>query len=97
LKVQSRPIVFEVANIMSEDGRQIISNFLQSKGHNYASLCVCLSLTMWIHLHHRDEGLNEFLCYLCGISHNLLIEPQPWKCYKVRGQYVTELKLSFFC
>jgi SAM-dependent methyltransferase len=40
------------------------------------------SISMWIHLHHKDEGLFRFLRRLSNISQALLIEAQPWDCYK---------------
>lgn len=40
------------------------------------------SVTLWIHLHHGDDGLRAFLRRLCALSRNVIIEPQPWKCYQ---------------
>ena len=40
------------------------------------------SVTLWIHLHHGDDGLKDFLKYICKNTEYLLIEPQPFKCYK---------------
>ena len=37
---------------------------------------------MWIHLHHGDAGLQRFLKRVCALCDHLLIEPQPWKCYR---------------
>ena len=46
-------------------------------------LVMCFSVTMWIHLNRGDEGLEEFVKFCCGASRNVLVEPQPWKCYQV--------------
>ena len=37
---------------------------------------------MWVHLHHGDSGLRSMLHKLANLSRRLLVEPQPWKCYK---------------
>lgn len=46
------------------------------------NLISCLSVTMWVHLHHGDDGLFSFLQCLSSMTEHLLIEPQPWKCYR---------------
>jgi 2-polyprenyl-3-methyl-5-hydroxy-6-metoxy-1,4-benzoquinol methylase len=49
---------------------------------------VCLfSITMWIHLNFGDQGLHTFLQRSASLlspvnGGSLLVEPQPWKCYK---------------
>mmetsp|Transcript_23944 Transcript_23944/g.39928 ORF Transcript_23944/g.39928 Transcript_23944/m.39928 type:complete len:497 (-) Transcript_23944:173-1663(-) len=47
---------------------------------------VCLfSITMWIHLNHHDEGLLAFLAQSMALLQprgSLVVEPQPWKCYR---------------
>lgn len=40
------------------------------------------SITMWIHLNNGDDGLRTFLHKICDIGDTVVIEPQPWKCYK---------------
>lgn len=49
-------------------------------------LCLCsLSLTKWIHLHDRDEGLIRFFQKCYGMLHPggvLILEKQGWKGYK---------------
>ena len=37
---------------------------------------------MWVHLHHGDAGLRSMLHKLAKLCRRLLVEPQPWKCYK---------------
>ena len=37
---------------------------------------------MWIHLNHGDQGLEDFLSALCQWGDNVVVEPQPWKCYR---------------
>lgn len=45
-------------------------------------LVTCFSVTMWIHLHGGDDGLRRFLREICSLADNLVIEPQPWRCYQ---------------
>lgn len=45
-------------------------------------LITCFSVTMWIHLNHGDEGLWRFLGTVSDMTEHLLVEPQPWKCYR---------------
>ena len=37
---------------------------------------------MWIHIHHGETVFNSFLWNIALISTNLLVEPQPWRCYR---------------
>ena len=93
-QVGSRNITFKTGNLMESDGQEIIQNFLKQNGVESFSLCLCFSITMWVHLNHGDVGLITFLTSLSSFSQNLVIEPQPWKCYKVFFFYL--LKESFF-
>jgi SAM-dependent methyltransferase len=45
-------------------------------------LICCYSITLWIHLQHGDEGLRSFLRCLSEMTSHLILEPQPWKCYR---------------
>ncbi|XP_069677140.1 probable RNA methyltransferase CG11342 [Periplaneta americana] len=65
-----------------QDTEQMVPQFLQWWGRAYFDATFCFAVTMWIHLNHGDEGLRRFLV---GISHQtrlLIVEPQPWKCYR---------------
>lgn len=53
-----------------------------TEGRRQFDLVTCLSITMWIHLHHGDQGLFHFLDRVIQMTDHLLIEPQPWKCYR---------------
>lgn len=68
-----------------------IWNYLKSKGASLFTITFCFSTTMWIHLNNGDDGLRRFLCDVHTISHMVVIEPQPWKCYKTA---VRRMKLS---
>jgi hypothetical protein len=37
---------------------------------------------MWIHLNHGDDGLWAFLEQVSSMTDHLIVEPQPWKCYR---------------
>lgn len=44
---------------------------------------VCgFGLTMWLHLHHGDAGLAAILRSAASVADALLLEPQPWPCYR---------------
>jgi hypothetical protein len=45
-----------------------------------------ISVTMWIHLNHGDDGLSRFLEVVASYTHYLLLEPQPWKCYQTAAR-----------
>ncbi|PRP78693.1 hypothetical protein PROFUN_13432 [Planoprotostelium fungivorum] len=63
--------------------QQITQDFLSARGSTQFDLVVCFSITMWIHLNHGDQGLLQFLDRVSDLTLNfLIIEPQPWSCYK---------------
>jgi hypothetical protein len=59
---------------------------------------VCLfSITMWIHLNHGDEGLLDCLqrsAALLNPTGSLVVEPQPWKCYKSADKRCRKLGIT---
>ena len=76
-------ITFEVVNIASNQERvAAISSWLSLHGATQFNLITAFSVTMWIHLHNGDNGLQDVLMYLSEQSFNIIVEPQPWKCYK---------------
>ena len=40
------------------------------------------SVTMWVHLNHGEAGLRSLLRWAASLGKALLVEPQPWRCYK---------------
>lgn len=46
------------------------------------NIVFCFSVTMWIHLNHGDRGLYEFLQKIVTLGKYLVLENQPWKCYR---------------
>lgn len=80
---QHENLQFMCANLMDQNHRsEIINIHLQRHAVDKFTLLACFSVTLWIHLNNGDEGLCEFLRYLSTICDHMLIEPQPWKCYK---------------
>lgn len=45
-------------------------------------LVFAFGITMWIHLNNGDQALFEFLHTISSLSRVLIVEAQPWKCYK---------------
>ncbi|CAH1996445.1 unnamed protein product [Acanthoscelides obtectus] len=76
-------ICFHCLDIVDETNRNhVINNYLQLKNAVQFDAVFCFSTTMWIHLNHGDIGLKVFLSYISKLGKLLVIEPQPWKCYK---------------
>lgn len=75
-------ITFSTSNIMSVEDRLSVLNFLKIYKRIKFDIVFCFSVTMWIHLNNGDDGLLDFLQYLKNISNTIVIEPQPWKCYR---------------
>lgn len=77
-------ITFKCLDIMSENSnsQNALIQFLEGENCNRFDIVFCFSITMWIHLNHGDDGLKRFLKKVSDLSNFLVIEPQPWKCYK---------------
>ncbi|CAG0885512.1 unnamed protein product, partial [Darwinula stevensoni] len=69
-------------DIMDSDAINTLQTFLRGFDHTCFDLTLCFSVTMWVHLNHGDEGLSQFLSNVAEVSEHVLIEPQPWKCYR---------------
>ncbi|KAE8627066.1 hypothetical protein XENTR_v10006861 [Xenopus tropicalis] len=68
-----------------------VKDFLQQFGCSTFDITFCMSVTMWIHLNYGDQGLVTFLGRLANLSEYLLIEPQPWKCYRLAARRLRKL------
>ncbi|KAJ8952491.1 hypothetical protein NQ318_003287 [Aromia moschata] len=80
---KSDNISFRCINFMDQNSREkIIKEYLISNKLDSFNVVFCFSITMWIHLNNGDLGLKTFLKEVSSISEILIIEPQPWKCYK---------------
>lgn len=45
-------------------------------------LVTCWSTTMWVHVNHGDAAHAAFTQRLALLATRLVIEPQPWRCYR---------------
>lgn len=80
-------VEFLHVDVMTADFNKQIGAFLeQAKRPPTAprkfDFVTCFSVTMWIHLNHGDDGLWRFLETVSDMTEHLLVEPQPWKCYR---------------
>eukprot|EP01041_Mallomonas_annulata_P000972 gene972-1890_t len=85
---------FLTVDIMKDDENQI-NEYLKQRDMEQFSFVSCFSITMWIHMNHNDDGLkfflNEAVRYTSG---SLLLEPQPWRCYRNAIQRCRRLNIS---
>lgn len=75
-------VTFTVTNITNETDKEIIDKYLKLHEKNKFDITFCFSVTMWIHINNGDEGLINFLSFIRDLSETIIIEPQPWKCYR---------------
>lgn len=73
-----------------------LQEYLNQHGCSHFHLCLCLAVTMWVHLNHGDSGLLQLLSHLASISQHLLLEAQPWKCYRSAARRLRKLGRSDF-
>lgn len=85
-------ISFITLDIMQDEAsRAQLGTYLQTFGRCTFHLSVCLAVTMWVHLNHGDVGLMGFLSRLAAASEHLLLEAQPWKCYRSAARRLRKL------
>ncbi|XP_075054083.1 RNA 5'-monophosphate methyltransferase [Mixophyes fleayi] len=84
-------ITFSSLDIMDASSLDALHNFLDRFGRSTFHIGFCMSITMWIHLNHGDHGLVEFLSRLTTLCDYLLVEPQPWKCYRSAARRLRKL------
>ncbi|XP_011310146.1 probable RNA methyltransferase CG11342 isoform X2 [Fopius arisanus] len=75
-------IHFECLDFFTEIRETAICSYLKELEREKFDVVFCFSITMWIHLNHGDEGLVKFLEEICQMTEMLVIEPQPWNCYR---------------
>lgn len=78
----NKDIEFYCLDIMNSNSIQFLEKYLKTFNKIKFDTILCLSITMWIHLNHHDEGLMNFLEKCINLTYLLIIEPQPWKCYQ---------------
>ncbi|XP_032510531.2 probable RNA methyltransferase CG11342 [Danaus plexippus] len=74
-------ITFMTLDILN-DGHNALQTFLCSHNKKLFDIIFCFSVTMWIHINSGDDALCAFLLLLKEKTRCIIIEPQPWKCYK---------------
>lgn len=86
-------IFYKCLDFMVDDKSEVFKSHLGSDGN--FDVVFCFSVTMWIHLNHGDDGLHRFLKEISDMSKMLVIEPQPWKCYKSAVKRLKRCNKSF--
>ncbi|KFV06986.1 Pre-miRNA 5'-monophosphate methyltransferase, partial [Pterocles gutturalis] len=90
-------ISFASQDIMDRAAREPFRrSYLSRFGRSTFDIGFCMSVTMWIHLNHGDSGLLEFLSFLASRCRYLLVEPQPWKCYRAAARRLRKLGRNDF-
>ncbi|KAJ7317774.1 hypothetical protein JRQ81_003936 [Phrynocephalus forsythii] len=90
-------VSYATLDIMDSSAREmLLSSYLSRFGRPVFDICFCMSVTMWIHLNHGDQGLVKFLSCLASKCTYLLIEPQPWKCYRTAARRLRKLGRNDF-
>jgi SAM-dependent methyltransferase len=76
---------FKTVDFMDINSKFYLNYFLSSNNLSGFSFISLFSITMWIHLNWGDVSLKTFIgnaIELLTIPGSILIEPQPWKCYR---------------
>ncbi|XP_030050854.1 RNA 5'-monophosphate methyltransferase [Microcaecilia unicolor] len=90
-------VFYKVLDVMDSSARlAVLQPFLNGFGRSTFDIGFCMSVTMWIHLNHGDKGLVEFLDWLASLCNYLLVEPQPWKCYRSAARRLRRLGRNDF-
>lgn len=87
-------IIFKCLDFMSDERTNVLHKYIEKCSGQF-DVVFCFSVTMWIHLNHGDDGLNRFLKDVSEISRMIVIEPQPWKCYKSAVKRLKRCQLTF--
>jgi hypothetical protein len=103
-KFRDDPVQFQHLDFMDVSAtKEFMQNYYSTLSTRYAGQfagfnVVCLfSVTMWIHLNHGDDGLLSFLersAELLRPEGSLVVEPQPWKCYKSADKRCRKLGIT---
>ncbi|KAM3622420.1 uncharacterized protein V6R79_024852 [Siganus canaliculatus] len=95
---QSNPLPGSISFIPLDiiKGTDSLRDYLNQHKSSHFHLSLCLAVTMWVHLNHGDSGLLQLLSGLASISQHLLLEAQPWKCYRSAARRLRKLGRSDF-
>ncbi|XP_032666316.1 probable RNA methyltransferase CG11342 isoform X3 [Odontomachus brunneus] len=89
-------MAFECLDFLSEDCGETLTSYLYRLGKRRFDVVFCFSITMWIHLNHGDDGLEKFLQRACAFAEMIVIEPQPWRCYRNASRRLRRAKSEDF-
>ncbi|XP_012537687.1 probable RNA methyltransferase CG11342 [Monomorium pharaonis] len=89
-------LTFECLDFLSEDCDETLSRYLAQLNKTRFDVVFCFSITMWIHLNHGDDGLEKFLRKVCELAEMIVVEPQPWRCYRNASRRMRRAKLEDF-
>eukprot|EP01032_Pedospumella_encystans_P027092 gene27092-30625_t len=98
------PIAFAPVNFMDSEASKAfldkylidLSATLNKEVVGFSMVCL-FSITMWIHLNFGDDGLVDFLARSADLLTplgSLVVEPQPWKCYKAADKRCRKLGIT---
>lgn len=83
---------FQCVDFMNPESETQIQQYLSERGRTRFDVIFAFSVSMWIHLNHGDAGLGEFLGRMAALSHHVVLEPQPWRCYQTAARRMRKLK-----
>ncbi|XP_030634123.1 pre-miRNA 5'-monophosphate methyltransferase [Chanos chanos] len=89
-------LTFIPLDIMQENACHALEVYLEKFGCSRFHLCTCFAVTMWVHLNHGDAAFLEFLSRIARLSQYLLLEAQPWKCYRSAARRLRKLGRNDF-
>ncbi|XP_022617205.1 pre-miRNA 5'-monophosphate methyltransferase [Seriola dumerili] len=95
---QTNPLPSSISFIpldITTDTNQL-QDYLNQRSCSRFHLSLCLAVTMWVHLNHGDSGLLQLISRLASLSQHLLLEAQPWKCYRSAARRLRKLGRSDF-
>ena len=84
-EVKPATLRFKTLNVVTEaeERDRLLARYLEDQGgRKRFDVAFCFSTTMWVHLNHGDAGLDSLLATLSTWADNVVVEPQPWKCYR---------------
>ena len=80
-------IQFITLDIMDAGNAGVVfEEYLHKFQKDIFDVIFCFSVTMWIHLNHGDKGLERFFDFVRRWCKYLVLEPQPWKCYRTASR-----------
>ncbi|KAL7843178.1 hypothetical protein AOLI_G00246900 [Acnodon oligacanthus] len=89
-------IQFIPLDITQESSHSELTSYVEKFGCSRFHLCTCFAVTMWVHLNHGDTAFLALLSRLASLCECLLLEVQPWKCYRSAARRLRKLGRSDF-